>query len=233
MGQVNTSNSWQKAKVASILDLASKIKEVTFELPTKFDFTPGQYIKVRLQTENQNIERYYSVSSATGENVLKIAVEKTEGGALSQHIHKLQTGELLEIKGPTGEHFQLNRPKSVFISGGIGIAPFMSIDEKVAESSLFLASFRLKKEIPWIEKLGCRDNVKLFVTREKNLTTSKYVGFIPRRMTIADIKDAVLKLGTAGVSIYICGSTSFVESIKREIAESELTELEVFTEMFG
>lgn len=233
MGQVNTSSSWQKAKVVNTVQIASKIKEVALELPEKFTFTPGQYIKAKIHIGDQNIERYYSVSAAIGDNILKIAVEKIKGGILSDFIHKLKIGETIAVKGPAGEHFILNRPNSLFISGGIGIAPFMSIDEKVAESSLFLASFRLKKEIPWSEKLGRRDNVKLFVTREKNLTTSKHGGFIPRRMNIADIKDAVLKLGVAGVSIYICGSTGFVESIKTEIADAELAELEVFTEMFG
>jgi nitric oxide dioxygenase len=234
MGQVNTSSSWQKVQVVDTIEIASKTREITLKYPSKFSFTPGQYIKIRIREKKVNEERYYSVCSAGAGNLLKIAVERVENGNISKVIHKLKIGDMVEIKGPMGSHFLLNKQGSLFISGGIGITPFMSAQKEVMESSIFLSSFREKDDIPWLNDLKNMKGVRIFLTSKSKIKpTDTGSKFTFRRMNLNDIKEALLSLQGLSHSIYICGGTAFVEDIKNLIEKSDLKNYEVFTEMFG
>ncbi|MER8659378.1 hybrid-cluster NAD(P)-dependent oxidoreductase [Mesorhizobium sp. M0847] len=96
-----------------------------------FCFSAGQYVLVHLRINGATITRAYSVSSPPTRPLdLQITVKRTQGGLTSNWIHDhLTPGSEIEIEGPLGS-FNLDKlpsEKPVFLSGGSGVTPTMSM----------------------------------------------------------------------------------------------------------
>ena len=103
---------------------------------------PGQYLTVRTPapeatSKDGTTMRNYSISSAPGADHYRISV-KREGGAgapeghVSNHLHQhVKEGDQIEVGPPCGSFvLQADEPAErplVFISGGVGITPCLSM----------------------------------------------------------------------------------------------------------
>jgi ferredoxin-NADP reductase len=103
----------------------------TFRLarPEGFDFTAGQFLPVRVRAEGREHVRCYSISSSPeARGYLEISVRRI--GLVSGTLHAtLRPGSMLAIKHPAGAFTYPageDRPL-VFIAGGVGITPLMSM----------------------------------------------------------------------------------------------------------
>lgn len=99
---------------------------VSFEVDSTMDFKAGQFVLLRPNAELP--WRAYSFSRAPGK-ALRLTVKRVPEGIVSTHITtKLEAGQSLEVKGPYGQFIV---PQTVthplFIAGGSGITPFISI----------------------------------------------------------------------------------------------------------
>lgn len=103
-------------------------------LPTA---APGAHIDLHLPDD---LVRQYSITNAPGEgDRYRIAVKldpSSRGG--SRHVHDhLNVGDVLEISEPrNGFPLRRNVPHTMFIAGGIGITPLISMASALAASNL-------------------------------------------------------------------------------------------------
>jgi ferredoxin-NADP reductase len=105
------------------------IKTFRVMRPEGFDFAAGQFLTVRVQVDGKPLVRCYSISSApetTG--YLEISVKRQ--GVVSRTLHStIRPGSMLAVKGPNGRFTYPtgdDRP-IVFLAGGVGITPLMSM----------------------------------------------------------------------------------------------------------
>lgn len=120
-----------------------KIAENTYEIlfrpeSKKFEFVPGQYIHLKIPLayhDPRGNERDFSISSIPSDIYLSISIRESDSGfkkTLLSSIKKVQ------VSGPFGS-FTLpkntNQPL-VFIAGGIGITPFISMIRHVTSQNL-------------------------------------------------------------------------------------------------
>lgn len=95
------------------------------------DFTPGQYIGLRLVIDGQEVRRNYSLSAAPNGRDFRISVKREPEGLVSRHLHDdVNEGDTIELFPPAGD-FTLgdsDRPL-VLISGGVGITPTLAMAE--------------------------------------------------------------------------------------------------------
>lgn len=114
--------------------IAEKTGEISFDLSGKeFEFLPGQYIRVSVPTllhsDPRGPSRLFSLTSSPTD-VKRITVAfRNSGSGFKKTLMELPPGSPVSIEGPFG---YLTLPKDntrplVFIAGGIGITPFMSI----------------------------------------------------------------------------------------------------------
>ncbi|MER9332876.1 hybrid-cluster NAD(P)-dependent oxidoreductase [Mesorhizobium sp. M0293] len=96
-----------------------------------FCFSAGQYVLVHLRINGTAMTRSYSVSSPPTRPLdLQITVKRTPGGLASNWLHdNLRPGSKIEIEGPFGSFNldELPSQKPVFLSGGSGVTPTMSM----------------------------------------------------------------------------------------------------------
>ena len=123
--------------VRAIRDETADVK--TFVLaprnPCVFRYEPGQFITLDLTIGGESINRCYTISSApTRPHTISITVKRVPGGPVSNHLHDtLKVGSILRAVGPMGDFSCFRQgapkpsPKYLFLSGGSGITPLMSM----------------------------------------------------------------------------------------------------------
>jgi len=112
-------------------------------------FMPGQHLMFKLHIPGQEIPvfRYYSFSDLFNPYYYRISVKKElppvndltlPEGLVSSYIYdRINEGDILEAKGPSGDFF-LNPEDGnpvVLIAGGIGITPLLSMVKSIAISN--------------------------------------------------------------------------------------------------
>ncbi|HEX6493276.1 MAG TPA: FAD-binding oxidoreductase, partial [Candidatus Dormibacteraeota bacterium] len=123
-------------RVAAVEPLTDDSVAITFDVPDAlrdaYEFTQGQHVSVRCRVAGDELRRNYSICTAAGSGVLRIAVKRLEGGAFSSYAHSgLRAGDALEVMTPTGRfHTALDPALSrhhAFIAAGSGITPVLSL----------------------------------------------------------------------------------------------------------
>lgn len=140
------------------------------------DYLPGQYISLRLFLPELNLlqPRQYSISCSPNGKYYRISVKREAGsqhpdGMISNRLHDhIQTGDLVELTAPAGS-FVLNRQnpsRKVFISGGVGQTPLLSMLEDIVNNPK-----EQQAQVTWIH--GCRsEQVHAFKDKIKEISTS-------------------------------------------------------------
>lgn len=100
--------------------------------PPGFAFKPGQAVTLLLTDpppEANSRQRIFSLTSAPHEAQLSIATRMREGSAFKSALRRLSPGAKLQLRGPRGALTLHEDPAraAVFIAGGIGVTPFISM----------------------------------------------------------------------------------------------------------
>lgn len=106
-----------------------------FGKPRGLMFQAGQSILLTLGEGWEN--RPFTIASAPHEAELMIATRMRES-AFKSHLAKLEPGDAVNIDGPNGVmvlHRDVDQP-AVFLAGGIGVTPFLSMLRDVAHRKL-------------------------------------------------------------------------------------------------
>ena len=126
-----------KLRVTDIIQETPSTKTLRFKrtdgpLPP---FRPGQYVNLFADVDGVLTSRPYSISSAPrgeGEgNTLDLTVRDKPGGFVAPFLlNEVQVGDEFETTGPAGSFYHeplIDGEDLVFLAGGSGITPFMSI----------------------------------------------------------------------------------------------------------
>ena len=112
-----------------------------FDKPAGFSFKPGQAVDLILldppTTDGANGRHAFSIVSAPFEPELVVATRMRDS-VFKNALKGLPTGSSAQLEGPFGSltlHNDRARP-AVFVAGGIGITPFMSILRQATKDQL-------------------------------------------------------------------------------------------------
>ncbi len=99
-------------------------------------FQAGQYVNLFVEIDGVQTSRPFTPSSRPGTGFLDLTVKRTPGGFVSTYLlDRVRVGDAFETSGADG-HFHtdeiLDREELVFLAGGSGITPFMSIIRDLA-----------------------------------------------------------------------------------------------------
>jgi benzoate/toluate 1,2-dioxygenase reductase subunit len=128
--------SEHSGEITAIDHLSETTMEFSIRLdnPSGLGFLPGQY--VNLQIPNTDQTRSYSFSSGPQAEEVTFLLRNTPTGALPTYLRGSgQVGDRIELKGPLGSFYlrPVQRPV-LFLAGGTGLAPFLSMLHKLMVS---------------------------------------------------------------------------------------------------
>nr|MBI5455499.1 PAS domain S-box protein [Candidatus Levybacteria bacterium] len=130
-------------KLVSCKSIAESTYEAVFEYdPNLFSFNAGQYVRItipKLKFEDaKGASRDFSIASSPNtKGSFSIAFRNT-GSGFKRTLIEAEKGFIVEITGPQ-EIFSLKKAEGkfvVFIAGGIGITPFLSVIRFATEQKL-------------------------------------------------------------------------------------------------
>ncbi|WP_121631730.1 benzoate 1,2-dioxygenase electron transfer component BenC [Tropicibacter alexandrii] len=200
-----------------------RLSETSFGLRVKLakpvGFLPGQYVNVSVP--GAGVHRSYSFSSAPGASEATFLIRNLPGGIMSSYLSdRAQPGDALTLTGPMGTFYL--RPierAQLWLAGGTGLAPFMSMLEQVAEQgsdhpiTLYYAVTRaadlveLDRVMRLAETIGNVTVVTVLAEGEHART-----GFVTDHLTAEDLCE-----GEADV--YLCGPPPMVDAVRAHFAK--------------
>jgi ferredoxin-NADP reductase len=235
--------TWQLATVVELVDETPRCKTIVFDVPEWAGHQAGQHVDVRLTAEDgYQAQRSYSIASAPEDSRLALTVERLEDGEVSPYmVDELRPGDRIELRGPIGGYFvweaSLGGPL-VLVAGGSGVVPLRAMlrhraSEADGVPAQLLYSSRTLADVIYREELlriGERDglDVQLALTREWPEDWTGHRGRIDRELLAETVTAAVEE-----PLIYICGPTSFVESVAETLVALGHRPERIRTERFG
>jgi ferredoxin-NADP reductase len=215
-----------------------------FGKPTGFSFKPGQAIDVMLieppATDAQSTRHTFSIVSAPFQDELVVATRMRDS-AFKRAFKSLPVGSPAKLEGPFGSltlHNDRVRP-AVFIAGGIGITPFMSILRQAAKDQLpqrllLLYSNRRPEDAAFLAELQQLEqqnkNFRLVATMTEMSKSSRSwqgeTGLIN--------EDLVKRVaGDLSASIYyLAGPPAMVEAIRQTLNQANINDDDIRSEEF-
>ena len=146
--------------VVAVFDETPDIRTFRMVRPEGFEFQAGQFLTVRLRADGKEHVRCYSISSPPGSRGhLEITVKRL--GMVSGALHAtIRPGSMLHVRPPAGAFTYPageDRP-IVFIAGGVGITPVMSmlrhaIEEEPTRPVTLFYSVRTAEDVAFRDEL--------------------------------------------------------------------------------
>src|SRR3984893_8450958 len=218
-----------------------------FEKPNNFVFKAGQYIALTLSGSQPQLgppdgmTHTFSIASSPCDEEL-VFTTRMRNTAFKQAISSLQIGSRARIEGPMGSfslHKNTARP-AVFLAGGIGIAPFLSMlsyatVEKLRHPIVLFYANRYVEDAAFIDELWELEHanprflfVPILTRTDKNYRGWKgETGHLSSEMLLARV--GILR----GPIYYIAGPPTMVAGARRTLSEVGVDEDDIRTEEFA
>lgn len=129
--------------VTQITEETKDAKCIRFASTTGYlpPFEAGQYVNIFTVIDGVRTSRPYSISSSPRQRgYYEITVARIKTGFVSDYfLDNVKVGDTFEANGPSGVfHYNpiSHKKKSVFLAGGSGITPFLSMSREILEAKL-------------------------------------------------------------------------------------------------
>jgi ferredoxin-NADP reductase len=232
--------SWHVAGVDEVVDETAQVRTIVLDVPDWPGHRAGQHVDVRLTAEDgYQAAREYSIASAPGEPVA-ITVERLDDGEVSPYLtEELRPSDAIELRGPVGGYFVWDPEDGgplLLVAGGSGVVPLRAMlrHRRRTDSDVpvrLLYSSRTLDDVIYRAELDERtDGVEVVhtLTREQPGGWTGYARRVDPEM-LGEVAWPVEE----DPRVYVCGPTSFVETVARGLVELGYPPSRVKTERFG
>jgi ferredoxin-NADP reductase len=232
--------SWQIATVGNVVEETARVRTIALDVPDWAGHRAGQHLDVRLTAEDgYRAEREYSIASAPGEPVA-ITVERLDDGEVSPYLtEELRPGDALELRGPVGGYFVWGPEDGgpvLLIAGGSGIVPLRAMLRHRNRSGSnvpvrLLYSSRSLEDVIYrgeLDQTAAGVEVVYVLTREQ---PPGWMGYA--RRVDATLLHEIAWPPQQGPLAFVCGPTSFVETVASGLVALGYSPARVKTERFG
>ncbi len=224
------------------------------------DFQPGQFLTIKLDIPEQNkpIIRTYSLSDYTASGkYYRLSIKREsapEGldvmpGVASNFMHdQIQSGSVISVKPPSGK-FILDVRKSlpaVLISNGVGITPMISMAKACSNLNSnrpiwFIHGARdgkfhaFREEVTAIAQQNPNLHLHFRYSRPNPEDAGSHhsTGHVDTALIREVVAPQLEEMHFSDVEYFLCGSPSFLKSLREGLKEWGVPENRVFYESFG
>jgi nitric oxide dioxygenase len=215
-------------------------------------YQPGQYISLKMEIPGQEytLIRQYSLSDAPGQDYYRISVKREDGndqqpaGIVSTYLHEqVQVGDTLLLSAPAGD-FYLDQSKEtpvVFISGGVGLTPLVSMLNTIAKkqprrqvtyihAALYGEVHAMDKHLQQLTET--LPDMKYHVVYEQPTETDRQHPHFAKEGFI-DLNWLRTVITTTDADFYFCGPIPFMSTIKNALEAMGIPNDRIHFEFFG
>ena len=219
--------------------------DVPDELKPIYQYSHGQNLTLRLNLNDEEIRRSYSICSSPLDNELRIAIKKILQGRFSSHANlKLRKGDFIEVLPPTGKFYTeletAHKKKYLAFAAGSGITPIISIIKTTLATEL---------ESEFTLVYGNRTRASIIFKEQLEALKNRYIS----RLTIVHIlsrekTDAPINHGRINADkcrelvkliafknmdeIFLCGPEEMIFSVRDWLYQQSIDPRKIHFELF-
>ena len=222
------------AKVESIKSPLPDIYTINFSSNKKFVYNPGQYLHLTLDEYDPSKQwpesRCFSIQTNPDNNLLAITFA-VKGKYTRRMAEELYAGKEVWLKLPYGDLFSQNHSLSdcVFIAGGTGITPFLSLFthksfNEYINPRIYLG-FRSKEYNIYNDELGSMQSCYESINNSQVIINTFYENIDG----LIDIKKIFDECGHNS-TYFIAGPPNMVKAIKNFFLENNISDVSIITD---
>lgn len=169
----------------------------------------GQFISMYAGDESRLLPRPISICQIyKGKGQIRVVYRVTGAGTGTEGFSRLREGEAIQIIGPLGNGFPVDKKEKAFlIGGGIGIPPMLELARELDCEKTIIAGY--KDEQFLAEEL--RENGDLYIATEDGSAGTR-----------GNVLDAIREHRLTADVIYACGPTPMLRAIKAYAEEHNI-----------
>ena len=226
-------------------EVAERTMAFYFDKPAGFQFKAGQSVDLTLidppESDSEGNTRTFSIASAPQDSELMVATRMRDS-AFKRVLALLPIGSPMQVDGPMGSftlHQNAAKP-AVFLTGGIGITPFLSmarqaVAEKLPRSLYLFYSNRRPEDAAFLEdiqNLADASSTFHFIPTMTKMARSSQAwhgptGFIDREMLVGQLSNL------HGPIYYLAGPPGMVAAMRQMLSSAGVDEDDIRTEEFA
>ena len=137
-----------------------------------------------------------------------VSVSVKQVGDATKHLHNMEAGQTIGVRGPFGNSFTESRGRVLLISGGTGAAPLLFLAKHIStktEKLSFVEGAKTKNELLFIRELNG-------ICNEKSLITTTEDGTYGLQCLVTEPLSSLLDKERFDM-IYTCGPEAMVKKI--------------------
>lgn len=243
------SDRYLQLKIKEVRKETEDTNTLIFEQPAnELKYQPGQFLTLILPIKGEEVRRSYSLcSSPFSEENPGITVKRVESGIVSNYLNDhMKQGDVFDVMQPAGHFVPTleveNEIKYILFAAGSGITPIMSIIKSILiiepKSTVTLVyqnrngnSIIFRKELEQLKLDNSNRFNEIDVLSQPDEEWKGYSGRINQASTsdiLMDIADNKINQ----YSYFLCGPTSFMQTVVDTLIDFEVPEKKIHKESF-
>ena len=195
----------------------------------KLLFQPGQFVFLKIINNTLSEEAHpFSISSSPLDNNLRLTIKNL--GDYTSTLKKITTGTEVEIEGPYGEFGSIDySKKQIWIAGGIGITPFLSIISYIIGTKKITNKIHLYYCVKNNSESIFLDELNNSTTGVDNIEVTSWFSDEKGIINIDIIKKTNEILNT---HFLICGPPRMMNSLSKQLIKQGVSKSSIYMEDF-
>jgi ferredoxin/flavodoxin---NADP+ reductase len=120
-----------RARISSRSDLTKDLWVIRLEPGGEYQFVPGQFATLGVESAGKLVQRPYSIVSAPFERQIEFSIELVPGGGITPLLYQLQAGDTILMRKQPKGLFTIDKESGLvnhlLLCTVTGIAPFVSM----------------------------------------------------------------------------------------------------------
>ena len=195
-------NSMRTTQIVQVRNESPSVKTFVFIDKLCSKAKPGQFLMLWIPGID---EIPLSIMDASND-LVSVSVKAV--GDATRHLHTMEAGATIGIRGPFGNSFTESRGKVLLVGGGTGTAPLLFLAKQLAaktERLSFVEGAKTKDELLFVREIGG-------VCQEKNIITTTEDGTAGLQCLVTQPLATLLDKEHFDM-IYVCGPEVMVKKI--------------------
>lgn len=227
----------QQGRIVALEQVAEETMQLVVEVPNAVHFLPGQY--VRLQAPGLDSWRSYSMANESDQCQLNFYIRLVSDGQFSAWLlNEAKVGAELEVSAPRGAFFLRSQAQPrLFIAGGTGLGPFLSMLRSMPEQNgagasapiHLLAGFRSGQHVFALEELeqlqSRLPHLQVQLATEADAPEGCHTGYATELVSQLEL--------AANTQVYVCGPPPMVEAARTAVLAAGINKDHIYCERFN
>ncbi len=209
-----------------------------FKPERQVDYIPGQFVEVTIShddSDSRGTKRWFTLSSSPDQKLISITtrIQSENGSSYKRALQSLKRGDQISISDPMGDFVmpKLTDTPLIFVAAGIGITPYLSMLQWLAETDetrpiKFLQAVTSEDDIAFQDIF---DDAKQHATIVVSNPTDAWGG---ERGHITAEMILGLETPTDDSLVYISGPEQLVEQMTKDLQAAGLRKSQIVGDYF-